>query len=117
MHRGLGTSRICATLVLAAATAACATRSSPATYPRPAPFPNATSYPSIRPELTSGPTVTAPDALIQTALSLEGVPYQWGGDQPSTGFDCSGFVQYVLRQHHIAAPRTTAEQFLIGKQV
>ena len=117
MHTAPGLSRLCTMVVLATATAACATRSSPATHPRPAPFPNAPSHESISPEPLSGPAVAAPSALVQTALSLEGVPYQWGGDQPSTGFDCSGFVQYVLRQHNIAAPRTTSEQFLIGKQV
>ena len=104
-------------LVLAAMTSACAARTSSATFPRPAPFPSPSSASSNTTEVSSGPAVVAPNALIQTALSLEGVPYQWGGDQPSTGFDCSGFVQYVLGQHNITAPRTAAEQFLIGWQV
>ena len=117
MHMARGASRICTMLVLATAASACAAHTSPSAFPHPAPFPSPSSPPSIRPEVSSGPAVVAPSALIQTALSLEGVPYQWGGDQPSTGFDCSGFVQYVLGQHNIAAPRTAAEQFLIGKQV
>ena len=117
MHTARGASRICTTLVLAAAASACAARTSPATYPHPSPFPSPSSPASIKPELSSAPTLVAPAALIQTALSLEGVPYQWGGDQPGTGFDCSGFVQYVLAQHNITAPRTSAEQFMLGKQV
>ena len=104
-------------LVLAAAASACATRTSPSAFPHPAPFPSPSSPASIKPESAAGPALVAPTALIQTALSLEGVRYQWGGDQPSTGFDCSGFVQYVLGQHHIAAPRTAAEQFLLGTSV
>ena len=104
-------------VVLAAAASACAARTSPAAYPHPAPFPSPVPPVSIKPEVSSGPALVAPTSLIQTALSLEGVPYQWGGDQPSTGFDCSGFVKYVLGQHNIAAPRTAAEQFLIGRQV
>src|SRR5688572_32154468 len=107
-------SRIGTTLVLAAAAAACAARTSPAT---PAPFPSPSSPASIRPEVSSGPALAAPAALIQTALSLEGVPYRWGGDSPGNGFDCSGFVQYVLAQHNIAAPRTSTEQFMLGTQV
>jgi cell wall-associated NlpC family hydrolase len=55
--------------------------------------------------------------VIQTALSLEGVPYRWGGVDPSTGFDCSGFIQYVLAMHQISAPRTSAEQYSIGTKV
>ena len=104
-------------LVLATAASACAARTSSAILPHPAPFPSASSPASIKPDVPSGPALAAPAALIQTALSLEGVPYQWGGDQPSTGFDCSGFVQYVLAQHNITAPRTSAEQFLLGKEV
>ena len=114
MGTALGASRICTMLVLAAAASACATRTSPAV---PAPFPSPSSPASLKPEVSAGPALAAPAALVQTALGLEGVPYQWGGDQPGTGFDCSGFVQYVLGQHNIAAPRTAAEQFLIGKQV
>ncbi|WP_407972466.1 C40 family peptidase [Burkholderia pyrrocinia] len=33
----------------------------------------------------------------QKALSLIGIPYRRGGTSPKNGFDCSGFVQYVMR--------------------
>jgi len=33
--------------------------------------------------------------LIQECL---GVPYIWGGNNPMTGLDCSGFVQWVLKK-------------------
>src|SRR5699024_6955181 len=42
---------------------------------------------------------------IQTARSLIGSPYSWGGTSPS-GFDCSGFVQYVFQTHNKTVPRT-----------
>src|SRR5687767_13777136 len=117
MHTARGASRICTMLVLAIVASACATRTSPSAFPHPGPFPSPSSPASIKPEVSSGPVLAAPAALIQTALGLEGAPYQWGGDQPDTGFDCSGFVQYVLGQHQIRAPRTAAEQFQIGTPV
>ena len=36
-------------------------------------------------------------SLIGNAEKYIGVPYVWGGKSPS-GFDCSGFVQYVFRE-------------------
>ena len=50
-------------------------------------------------------------------MQFEGYPYVWGGDNPSTGFDCSGFVQYVYAHFGIDLPRTTFEQVNCGTPV
>jgi cell wall-associated NlpC family hydrolase len=55
-------------------------------------------------------------ALIGTALSLRGTPYRNGGTDPS-GFDCSGFTQYVFAQHGVALARDVREQFRQGKSI
>lgn len=43
--------------------------------------------------------------IIQVAQSFIGTPYVWGGESPS-GFDCSGFLQYVYQTKDITIPRT-----------
>jgi cell wall-associated NlpC family hydrolase len=55
-------------------------------------------------------------ALVGTALSLRGSPYRNGGADPS-GFDCSGFTQYVFRQYGISLPRDVREQYRLGRTV
>lgn len=54
--------------------------------------------------------------LVEHALSLQGVPYVFGGTSRS-GFDCSGFTQYVFKQSGISLPRTTSEQYKVGSSV
>jgi cell wall-associated NlpC family hydrolase len=51
--------------------------------------------------------------LLDTALSLRGIPYRNGGSD-LTGFDCSGFVQYVFFQHGRRLPRETRDQYGAG---
>lgn len=34
--------------------------------------------------------------LVEYAMTFVGTPYRWGGDDPMTGFDCSGLVQELL---------------------
>lgn len=63
---------------------------------------------------TSGKVQAA--KVIATAKRYIGVPYVFGGEDPS-GFDCSGFVQYVLDKHGIEMPRTADLQYGIGVAV
>jgi cell wall-associated NlpC family hydrolase len=53
---------------------------------------------------------------VQAALALRGTPYRNGGSDPS-GFDCSGFTQYVFAGFGISLPRETKEQYREGKKV
>lgn len=52
-------------------------------------------------------------AILATAMQYVGVAYVWGGTTPS-GWDCSGFVQWVYAQHGISLPRTSQAQGASG---
>jgi len=81
----------------------------------PRPFPIRTgSAPAPAPEANRAPADSY--AVVGTALSLRGAPYRNGGTDPS-GFDCSGFTQYVFAQYGIALPRDVREQFREGSAV
>ncbi len=64
----------------------------------------------------SGSTSDKADAIIATAKKYIGVPYLWAGTTPK-GFDCSGFVQYVFKQHGISLNRTAETQYKHGTYV
>jgi cell wall-associated NlpC family hydrolase len=47
--------------------------------------------------------------LLEDAHYFKGGKYVWGGTTPD-GFDCSGYVQYLYKKHHINLPRTAWQQ-------
>jgi cell wall-associated NlpC family hydrolase len=103
---------VIALVALAALTTACA--SSGAARPRPFPMPAGSATPPPTPAAEPKPIPTP--TLIDTALSFRGTPYRNGGSDP-TGFDCSGFTQWVYAQHGVAIPREVQEQFKAGKKI
>lgn len=55
-------------------------------------------------------------AVVEMSQKYIGVPYAPGGVSPS-GFDSSGFVQYVYKQCGSSLPRSTADIFNLGTKV
>ncbi len=60
-------------------------------------------------------SVTGTD-IVNYAYKFLGTPYLWGGTTPS-GFDCSGFTQYVYRHFGYYIGRTTYDQIYDGRAV
>ncbi len=56
-------------------------------------------------------------SVTSYAQSFKGTPYVWGGSNPGTGFDCSGFVQYVFAHFGKQLPRVTSAQENAGTQI
>ena len=61
-----------------------------------------------------GVTLTS---LTDYACSFIGNPYIWGGNDPNTGADCSGFVKYVFAHFGVAMNRTAHQQVVQGTLV
>lgn len=88
--------------------------------PHPFPTPVARSKPTTPPAPPIGvesPGVTISEYdVVGTALNLRGAPYKNGGTDPS-GFDCSGFTQYVFAKYGVSLPREVRDQFKTGAPV
>jgi hypothetical protein len=58
------------------------------------------------------------DSIVATATDAMGRPYQYGGTgKGSSGFDCSGLIQYAFGKHGIALPRRSVDQAREGKKL
>ncbi len=64
---------------------------------------------------SQGPGLTARQLakFLSAAISRVGMPYVWGGDGPNE-FDCSGLVQWAMRQAGVTMPRVAADQARTG---
>lgn len=60
--------------------------------------------------------VTGTD-VVAASKKYIGVPYVWGGTNPATGMDCSGFTQRVFKDLGIEIPRVVSDQMRQGTPV
>ncbi|MCB1028156.1 MAG: C40 family peptidase [Microthrixaceae bacterium] len=97
----------------------------------------ATAAPATQaPRTTAAPTTAAPapvapaptpaapapssqgERAVAAALSMRGTPYRWGGESPSTGFDCSGLVLWAYAQAgRTGIPHSSRMQVAMGRRI
>lgn len=60
----------------------------------------------------------AMQGVVDRALGYLGVPYRFGGNNPQSGFDCSGLVTHVYRETlGMVLPRTARQLATVGSAV
>lgn len=77
--------------------------------------------PEVPQRHTPPPTGAVRDGMgniaARTAERFIGIPYLWGGNTVVDGMDCSGFVRAVYNLCGVNIPRTSGEQFKVGRGV
>jgi len=57
------------------------------------------------------------DEIVRTSENFIGLPYQWGGASPEQGFDCSGLTMAVYQLNGLNLPRSSTEQYKLGRPI
>ena len=68
------------------------------------------------PPVNSGNASSDRMGIVDEAKEHIGVPYVWAGNSPS-GFDCSGFTSYVMKQEGVELPRRSSDQYSKSQKV
>lgn len=83
-------------------------------------MPAVPAVPVLEPSPASAAEASAAAAAAIVLTEAErhlGVRYVWGGNDPHTGFDCSGYVRYVYARIGVDLPRVTRDQARAGAAV
>ncbi len=55
--------------------------------------------------------------IVEEARHFIGMDYRYGGSEPETGFDCSGFTKYLMEMYAIPIARSSREQAQLGQEI
>lgn len=63
------------------------------------------------------PAPTRAERAVKHAVDMVGTPYRWGGESPSSGFDCSGLVRWAYGRVGIDLPHNSYALYSEGRRV
>ena len=63
------------------------------------------------------PRPTRAERAVEVALDAVGTPYRWGGESPTSGFDCSGLVRWAYGRVGIDLPHNSYALYGEGRRV
>jgi cell wall-associated NlpC family hydrolase len=69
------------------------------------------------PNAVVAPSPTRADRAVRAALEAVGTPYRWGGESPTTGFDCSGLVRWAYGRVGVELPHNSYALYGEGRRV
>jgi cell wall-associated NlpC family hydrolase len=72
---------------------------------------------SVSADFLSSPSSTIGSYAASIAQRYLDVRYVWGGSTPASGFDCSGFVQYVYGLLGVSLPHYAASQYATTRHI
>ncbi len=72
---------------------------------------------AMLPQVVRQSNNTSRATAARKGLNYIGTPYVWGGDNITSGIDCSGFVKKLYGDIGINLPRTAAEQAKVGTPI
>ena len=68
------------------------------------------------PSPTPPPPAAGASGAVAAAMSMQGVPYRWGGADPS-GFDCSGLMMWAWARAGRSLPHSSSAQYSVTRRI
>lgn len=75
------------------------------------------AFPAMQSQARAGLANSQREIVVNAALSLQGLPYVWGGESITDGMDCSGLTQYAYGRINVSLPHKAQAQYDLVKSL